>query len=74
MKRWWSDLSGRQRGIIIALGAVEGLLKIGMLVDLRRRPAGAVRGPKWAWASTALVNSAGLIQVAYFLLGRRDDA
>jgi hypothetical protein len=42
-----------------------------MLVDLKRRPVERVRGPKWVWASTALVNSAGVAPVAYFLIGRR---
>jgi hypothetical protein len=73
-KRRWNDLSSGQRGLLVAAASVEGLLKIAMLLDLRHRPASAVRGPKWAWASTAFVGSAGLAQIAYFLLGRRHDA
>ena len=42
-----------------------------MLIDLKRRPAAQVRGPKWLWAASALVNSAGVIPLSYFLLGRR---
>ena len=70
-RQWWSDLSARQRTMIVAVGAVEGLLKVAMLIDLRRRSADDVRGAKWAWASTALINSAGVIQLAYFAIGRR---
>lgn len=65
-----SDLSKRQRQIIIAAAAVEAGLKAAMLIDLRRRPASQVRGPKWLWASTALVNTAGIAPLSYFIVGR----
>jgi hypothetical protein len=67
----WGDLSARQRKIIIVAAVVETALKVAMLIDLRRRPAGEVRGPKWAWATTALANSAGIAPLCYFLVGRR---
>jgi hypothetical protein len=71
--RRWSDLSSRQRGLIIAAAGVETALKLAMLIDLRRRPASEVRGPKWAWAATALANTAGVAPLSYFLLGRRRE-
>ena len=71
LARGWKDLDRPQRGLLIAVAAVEAVLKIVMLVDLRRRPAAEVRGPKWLWASTALINSAGLAPASYFLFGRR---
>jgi hypothetical protein len=67
----WSDLSSRQRGLVIGGAAVETALKVAMLVDLRRRDASQVRGPKWLWASTALFNSAGIAPLSYFIVGRR---
>jgi hypothetical protein len=70
MARRWKDLSEGQRRLIITAGAVETALKAAMLIDLKRRPAGQVRGPKWLWASTALINSAGVLPVAYFIAGR----
>ena len=71
-KRRWQDLSERQRRLILLGAAVEGVLKIAALVDLRRRPAAALRGRKWVWATViALANSAGLVPVGYFLFGRR---
>jgi len=70
MTKHWSDLSKRQRRFVVAAAAVEGVLKAAMLIDLSRRPAGQVRGPKWLWASTALVNTAGLAPLSYFILGR----
>jgi hypothetical protein len=71
-KRRWSDLSERTRRLII-LGAIfEGVLKILALIDLKRRPAGEVRGSKARWASAVvLVNSVGAVPIAYFLYGRR---
>jgi hypothetical protein len=64
------ELSKRQRRIIIAAAAAEAALKAAMLIDLRRRPASEVRGPQWLWASTALVNTAGIAPLSYFIVGR----
>jgi len=71
----WSDLSRRTRRFIVVAGAVEGTLKIAALIDLKRRPAGAIRGSKAAWAiSVAFVNSLGVLPIAYFLRGRRGSS
>jgi hypothetical protein len=72
MKRRWSDLSERHRRLIVVGGVIEGVLKIAALLDLRRRPAGDVRGRKWVWATAVtLANSVGVVPLAYFLYGRR---
>ena len=71
MARRGHQLSQRQRRIIVVAAAGETALKVAMLIDLKRRPADQVRGRKWLWASTALVNSAGVLPVAYFIAGRR---
>jgi hypothetical protein len=72
--RRWSDLSDRQRRLLVVGGVVEGLLKLAALNDLRRRPAGDVRGRKWVWAVVlTLANSAGLVPLAYFRFGRRSS-
>ena len=68
--RHWSDLSPRARRLLIAAAGAEGLLKLAVLVDLRRL-ASEVRGPKRAWALAMVVNTAGVIPIAYFALGRR---
>jgi hypothetical protein len=67
----WSDLSPRARGLLTAGAAAETGLKAAVLIDLRRRPASLVRGPKRLWALAMIVNSAGLIPACYFLFGRR---
>jgi hypothetical protein len=71
MARRWSELSAPTRRLIVIVGAVETILKVVMLVDLRRRPADRVRGSKRAWAASALVNSAGILPITYLAFGVR---
>ena len=71
-QRRWSDLSERTRRLLIITAVAEGLLKLAALIDLKRRPASQVRGPKWLWATVlAVVGSAGILPVSYFVFGRR---
>jgi hypothetical protein len=71
MAKRWSDFSPRARKLIIAAGVAEVGLKAAAAIDLKRRPADQVRGPKLAWFAALFVNSAGLIPLSYFLFGRR---
>jgi hypothetical protein len=71
LRKRWSELSSGQRRLIVVAGVFEAFAKVAMLRDLRRRPADEIRGPKLLWAATALVNTAGLAQVGYFVVGRR---
>ena len=65
----WSDLTRTQQGLIIAAGAVELVFTVTALVDLARRPADQVRGPKPLWALSCFVQPVG--PLAYLVLGRR---
>jgi hypothetical protein len=65
----WSELSDGQRNAIKILAVSEFVLKILMLVDIKRRPASQIRGPKAAWRLAATVNTIG--PVSYFLFGRK---
>jgi hypothetical protein len=69
--QWWRNLNPRSRWLLAGGVAAETTLKVAVLRDLRRRPASQVRGPKWLWASSMIVNSAGLIPISYFVFGRR---
>ena len=71
MRKRWSDLSERNRRIIVIVAAVEAALKVLMLADLKRRPADQVNGSKKIWAFSSVVNSAGIIPISYFLFGRK---
>jgi hypothetical protein len=71
-RRQWSDLSPRTRRLLTITAVAEGILKLAALIDLKRRPASQVRGPKWLWATVlTIVSSAGVVPISYFALGRR---
>jgi hypothetical protein len=68
----WSDLSERDRRLLMTAALAEGILKVAALLDIKRRPASQIRGPKWLWAAAvSVVSSAGVVPVSYFVLGRR---
>ena len=67
--RKWSDLStGQKRGIALS-GVVQIGLLIAALIDIYHRPAGEIRGSKWAWSAVSFINFAG--PISYFAFGRR---
>jgi hypothetical protein len=68
-KKRWSELSPRTQGLIIVAGVIEAGLKGAMLIDVKRRPAGQIRGSKRVWTLLAFANFLG--PVAYFVIGRR---
>jgi len=69
----WNELSPRTRQLIVLAGTIEAVLKVAALVDLARRPASEVRGSKARWAvAVTLVNSLGVVPIAYFARGRRE--
>jgi hypothetical protein len=71
-RKQWSDLSERNRLLLIAAAAAEGILKVAALIDLKRRPATQIRGPKWLWATAVtVISSAGVLPISYFVFGRR---
>ena len=75
MARRWSDLSERNRKLIIAAAIGEAVLKTAVVIDIRRRPASQIRGSKGIWIVAAvLVNSAGVGSLSYFAFGRRRHA
>ncbi len=65
----WSDLSDRQRVLIVTAAAAELSMKIAALVDINRRPAEQIRGPKALWRSAMVVNLLG--PLSYFVFGRK---
>jgi hypothetical protein len=68
----WSDLSENTRKLIIAAGVADGVLRVAALIDIIRRPASQIRGRKPVWAvAVAIVSSAGLLPISYFVFGRR---
>ena len=71
-RKQWSDLSERTRRLLITAAVAESILKLAALIDLKRRPAGQIRGPKWLWATAAaVISSAGVVPISYFVFGRQ---
>jgi len=68
-KRKWSDYSEHSRRLMVAAGVVEVVLLVAALIDIRRRPAGQIRGSKRMWTVLVFVDIAG--PIAYFTFGRR---
>ncbi len=71
-RKQWSDLSHRTRRLLVTAAVAEGILKVAALIDIKRRPSSQIRGPKWMWAAVvAVVSSAGVVPISYFMFGRR---
>jgi len=71
-RKQWSDLSPRTRRLLTVAAVIEAMFKLAALIDIRRRPASQIRGPKWLWATVvAVISSAGVLPVSYFVFGRR---
>jgi hypothetical protein len=71
-RKQWSDLSPRTRRLLTVTAVIEGILKLAALIDLKKRPASQIRGPRWLWATAvAVVSSAGVLPISYFVFGRR---
>jgi hypothetical protein len=71
-RRRWSDLSEGTRRLLIAAAVADGALRVAALIDIKRRPANQIRGRKRVWAAAmAVISSAGVLPISYFVFGRR---
>ena len=65
----WQDLSPKQQAVVIGAAAIELVLLVAALVDLKRRPAEQVRGRKGVWALASFAGFVG--PISYFAFGRK---
>jgi Phospholipase_D-nuclease N-terminal len=65
----WAQFSDRQRALLLGAAAAELSLKIAALIDIKRRPAELIRGPKALWRAAMVVNLIG--PLSYFAFGRK---
>ena len=73
-RRRWGDLSKRTRMLLITAAVADGALRVAALIDIQRRPTSQIRGRKGMWAAAmALVSSAGVVPVSYFVFGQRRE-
>lgn len=68
-KKRFSALPPRSRALIIVGAVVQFALQGTALRDLRRRPAGQIKGPKPLWVALSFVNYVG--PIAYLTFGRK---
>jgi hypothetical protein len=68
-QRRWAKLSDRQRTLLLVAAGAELSLKIAALIDIKRRPATQIRGPKALWRAAMAVNLLG--PLSYFAVGRK---
>lgn len=68
-RKRWADLTEREKTAALVAVSVQLSLAVTAWVDLARRPAELVRGPKPVWAAAIAVNFIG--PIAYFTAGRR---
>ncbi|NEK56262.1 hypothetical protein GCU56_00035 [Geodermatophilus sabuli] len=66
--RRWSDLSGRQRAVLLGVGVVQWLLAARAWWDLAHRRPDQVHGRKGVWAAVIGVNWIG--PLAWYRWGR----
>ena len=71
-RKRWNDLSDREKTAVLVAVSVQLSLAATAWIDLARRPADLVRGPKAVWAAAIAVNFVG--PIAYFTVGRRSVA
>ncbi len=73
-RRRWSDLSEGTRRLLITAAVADGALRVAALIDIKRRPASQIRGRKRVWAAAmAVISSAGVVPISYFVFGRRRE-
>lgn len=68
-RKRWTELTEREKTAVLVAASVQLSLAVTAWVDLARRPAELVRGPKPVWAAAIAVNFIG--PIAYFTAGRR---
>lgn len=67
-QRRWRDMRRPWQVVVAVLAVAQVALAGSAWVDLARRPARLVRGPKWIWALVIAVNIIGPLW--YFRWGR----
>ena len=67
LKEDWAELSPRAQAAVITLACLQVSLAVTAWVDLARRPATRVRGPKPLWAAVIAVDFVG--PLVYFRKG-----
>ena len=69
VKKRWQDLTVVEKIGVGLMGAVQLMLLLAALWDIRRQPADEIKGGKGWWIAAVFVNFVG--PISYFLFGKR---
>jgi hypothetical protein len=69
VKKRWSELSVPARAGVVGVAVVQVGLLVAARIDINRRPAALIRGPKRVWRLVCWINIVG--PLLYFFRGRR---
>jgi hypothetical protein len=67
--RKWSELTDKQRALLLVAASVQVSLAVSAWADLADRPASEINGSKARWAAIIAVNFVG--PLTYFRWGRK---
>jgi hypothetical protein len=67
--RKWSELTDKQRALLLVAASVQVSLAVSAWADLADRPASQINGSKARWAAIIAVNFVG--PLSYFRWGRK---
>jgi hypothetical protein len=67
--RRWSELTDKQRALLLVAASVQVSLAVSAWADLADRPATEINGSKARWAAIIAVNFVG--PLTYFRWGRK---
>jgi hypothetical protein len=67
--RKWSELTDKQRALLLVATSVQVSLAVSAWADLADRPASEINGSKARWAALIAVNFVG--PLSYFRWGRK---
>jgi hypothetical protein len=72
VKKRWQDLTVVEKIGVALMGAVQLLLLVAALWDIRRQPTNEIKGSKRWWTAAVFVNFIG--PISYFLFGKKKSA
>jgi hypothetical protein len=70
VQKQWKALAPATKVRIVLMGLVQIALLAAALLDIRRRPATAIRGSKALWTGLVFINFVG--PLSYFFFGRKE--
>lgn len=72
VKKRWQALTVVEKIGVALMGAVQLLLLVAALWDIRRQPASEIKGGKGWWTAAVFVNFIG--PISYFLFAKKKPA